>query len=267
MQKKPPKMVKNTNNKKTILTNQLTCTPIIIFSCIRVKLGWRSTRGLAVKLQMWREFIDERSANNSPDNQNQTTDFQLWLIQLTQWLANVFWLHHLFFTDCALKSAKVQLKTEWFFVKKGQLSILALWRTYWRTEKGFQSVGGLRSGSKEKERKFCETMVGWFTSSVFAQVWSSLSKFGTGFQVTLNHSVISFKSFSRKKVPRIFVTLLALIEHICLAKCGTSVRTKTKQCDRNFSFLKRKTHCNHCTSATKAHTHICMSQKCSLILR
>ena len=209
----------------------------------------------------------------SPDNQNQTTDFQLWLIQLTQWLANVFWsnywLHHLFFYRLCLKICQGPIENRMILCEARTAAeypcalenILKNWR------KGFQSVGGLRSGSKEKERKFCETMVGWFTSSVFAQVWSSLSKFGTGFQVTLNHSVTSFKSFSRKKVPRIFVTLLALIEHICLAKCGTSVRTKTKQCDRNFSFLKRKTHCNHCTSATKAHTHICMSQKCSLILR
>ena len=196
MQKKPPKMVKNTNNKKTILTNQLTCTPIII-SCIRVKLGWRSTRGLAVKLQMWREFIDERSANNSPDNQNQTTDFQLWLIQLTQWLANVFWLHHLFFTDCALKSAKVQLKTEWFFVKQGQqLSILALWKTYWRTEeRGFNRWVGCGVVPKRKRENSVKL---WLVGSLrrcllkYGAVYQSLELVFKSHWITLSHLLNCF---------------------------------------------------------------------------
>ena len=94
-------------------------------------------------------------------------------------------------------------------------------------------------------------------SPVFAQVGSSLSKFWNWFS---SHIESSFKlsRFHRGSFPGswIFVTLLALIEHICLAKCGTSLRTKTKQCDRNFSFLKTETHCNQCTSETMTHTNL-----------
>ena len=57
------------------------------------------------------------------------------------------------------------------------------------------------------------------------------------------------------------------IEHIgVLSKVGraTSLERKTKQCDRNFSFLKEGTHCKCCWLATmKNQIHSLLESKCS----
>ena len=93
--------------------------------------------------------------------------------------------------------------------------------------------------------------------------WAVYQSFGTGFQVILNRGdIFQTELFPQKKTLMIlnFFTLLSLIEHICLAKCGTSLGTKTKQCDRNFSFLKRETHCNRSTSETMPHPHMSLLQ-------